>query len=143
MKSQYQLYGVPLSLFVGKVRGYLNYKGLDYQETAPTVYDLLIRFPKKVGAAVMPVIKNRDGECLADTTDIIETLESSHPQPTTRPSSPRQTIAAMLFEAWCDDVWHQWLCIPAGHFQRTTPYFVLYSAKVCFLTRPSFYKAGW
>ena len=68
MKSQYQLYGVPLSLFVGKVRGYLNYKGLDYQETAPTVYDLLIRFPKKVGAAVMPVIKSRDGEWLADTT---------------------------------------------------------------------------
>ena len=105
MKSQYQLYGVQVSLFVGKVRGYLNYKGLDYKEKAPTLCDFFYRFPKQVGAAVMPVIKSRDGEWLADSTDIIETLESRHPQPSIRPSSPCQTIAAMLFEAWCDDVW--------------------------------------
>ena len=49
MKHQYKLYGVQVSLFVGKLRGYLNYKGLDYQEKAPTIYDLLRRFPKKVG----------------------------------------------------------------------------------------------
>jgi glutathione S-transferase len=106
MKHQYRLYGVQVSLFVGKVRGYLNFKGLDYQEKAPTVYDLLRRFPNKVGAAVMPVIKSRDGEWLADSTDIIETLERRHPFPSIRPASPRQIIAAMLFEAWCDDVWH-------------------------------------
>ena len=106
MKHQYRLYGVQVSLFVGKVRGYLNFKGLDYQEKAPTIYDLLIRFPKKVDAAAMPVIQTRDGEWLADTTDIIETLESRHPEPSIRPCAPRQTIAAMLFEAWCDDVWH-------------------------------------
>ena len=138
MKSQYQLYGVPLSLFVGKVRGYLNYKGLDYQETAPTVYDLLIRFPKKVGAAVMPVIKSRDGEWLADTTDIIETLESRHPQPSIRPSSPRQTIAAMLFEAWCDDVWHPVALHTRWSFSENYPVFRSVFGKGLFPYAPKF-----
>lgn len=104
MKSQYQFYGVQVSNFAGKARGYLNYKGLDYQEKAPTAYDLLVRFPKRVGDRFFPVIKTRDGEWLADTTDMIETLEGRHPEPSIRASSPRQTIAAMLIEAWWDDV---------------------------------------
>ena len=106
MQSQYRLYGVQVSLFAGKVRGYLNYKGLDYQEKAPTLYDMLRRFPRKVGATVMPVVQTREGEWLADTTEIIEWLETRHPTPSIRASSPRQAVAAMLFEAWCDDVGH-------------------------------------
>ena len=106
MKHQYKLYGVQVSLFVGKLRGYLNYKGLDYQEKAPTIYDLLRRFPKKVGAAFVPVVETRESEWLSDTTEIIEELETRHPTPSIRPLSPRQAIAANLFEAWCDDVWH-------------------------------------
>ena len=51
MKHQYKLYGVQVSLFVGKLRGHLNCKGLDYQEKAPTTYDLLRRLPNKVGGA--------------------------------------------------------------------------------------------
>ena len=62
MKHQYKLYGVQVSLFVGKLRGYLNYKGLDYQEKAPTIYDLLRRFPKKVGGAFVPVVETRESE---------------------------------------------------------------------------------
>ena len=106
MQNQYTLYGVQVSLFVGKVRGYLNYKGLDYQEKAPTLYDFFRRFPRKVGAGVMPVIQARENEWIGDTTEIIETLEARHPTPSIRPSSPRQKIAAMLIEAWCDDVAH-------------------------------------
>jgi hypothetical protein len=59
MKNQYKLYVVQISLFEGKVRAYLNYTGLDYEEKAPTVYDMLRRFPKKVGATVMPVVQTR------------------------------------------------------------------------------------
>jgi glutathione S-transferase len=105
MKQQYRLYGAQVSHFTGKLRGYLNYKSLEYQEKVPTIYDMLNRFPKKVGASVMPVIETRGGEWLADTTEIIEELETRHPSPSIRPTTPRQTIAAMLFEAWCDDFW--------------------------------------
>ena len=40
------------SLFVDRVRDYLNYKGLNYQEKALAVYDMLRRIPEKVGAAI-------------------------------------------------------------------------------------------
>ena len=123
MKSQYKLYGVQVSLFVGKVRGYLNYKGLDCQENAPTLYDMFRRFPKKVGATVMPVIQTHDSEWLSDTTEIIEVLETRHPTPSIRPSSPRQTIAAMLFEAWCDDVWHPVALHTRWSFSENYPLF--------------------
>ena len=112
MKHQYKLYGVQVSLFVGKLRGYLNYKGLDYQEKAPTIYDLLRRFPKKVGGAFVPVVETRESEWLSDTTEIIEELETRHPTPSIRPLSPRQAIAANLLR-----------CTPAGHSRKTTLYF--------------------
>jgi len=105
MQHQYRLYGLQISHFSGKLRGYLNYKGLDYEEKAPDLFDMVCRFPKKVGAAVVPVIETNSGEWLGDTTDIIEEFERRHPQPSIAATTPKQTIASMLFGAWCDDFW--------------------------------------
>lgn len=53
----------------------------------------------------MPVLQTPDGIWMSDTTEIIETLETWHPQPSIALLSPRHKILAMLLEAWFDDSW--------------------------------------
>lgn len=110
MKNMYRLYGVEISLFSSKVRAYMNYKGLDYVEKAPNFLDFR-RFAKEVNARVMPVVETHEGDLLADTSLIIEALEAQHPEPSITPSAGQVQIAAMLFEAWIDEVNY----IIAGH----------------------------
>ncbi|MBY6191107.1 glutathione S-transferase family protein [Microbulbifer agarilyticus] len=106
----YRLYGVEISLFSSKVRAYMNYKGLNYEEKAPNILDFR-RFEKAVNARVMPVVETQEGDLLGDTSLIIEALERQHPEPSITPKSGRLKIAAMLFEAWVDEVNH----LIAGH----------------------------
>jgi glutathione S-transferase len=105
LKIKYTLYGWQLSYFTGKLRGYMNYKQLDFTEKPCSFYDLKFRIPKHVGSSSMPVIESSEGEWMSDTTDIIEALENRHPEPTIKLASPRQKIVAMLLEAWFDDSW--------------------------------------
>jgi len=105
MKTQYRLYGWHISHFAGKIRGYLNYKGLDYSEKTCTVFDMKFRIPKNTGAMAMPAIETRDGEWLADTPLIMEELEKRHPTPSITVKAPRQMVLAALFENWVDDAW--------------------------------------
>ena len=46
-KTPRPLYKMQESLFADRVRDYLNYKGLNYQEKALAVYHMLRRIPKK------------------------------------------------------------------------------------------------
>jgi len=103
MKTQYRLYGWHISHFAGKIRGYLNYKGLDYSEKTCTVFDMKFRIPKNTGAMAMPAIETRDGEWLADTPLMMETLETRHPANSIGINTPLQRILAELFENWADD----------------------------------------
>ena len=105
MKHQYRMYGWPGSHFAGKLRGYLNYKGLDYEEKSIWLYDLFVRIPRGTGARAMPALQSRDGEWFGDTPLIIETLEARHPENTIEVPTPRQRMAAMLLENWFDDSW--------------------------------------
>jgi len=104
MNTQYRLYGWHISHFAGKIRGYLNYKGLDYSEKTCTVFDMKFRIPKNTGAMAMPAIETRDGEWLADTPLMIETLEQRHPSNSIKVDTPLQSVLAELFENWADDV---------------------------------------
>jgi len=104
MKTQYRLYGWHISHFAGKIRGYLNYKRLDYSEKTCTVFDMKSRIPKHTGAMAMPAIETRDGEWLADTPLMIEALETRHPANSIGINTPLQRVLAELFENWADDV---------------------------------------
>jgi len=104
MKTQYRLYGWHISHFAGKIRGYLNYKGLDYSEKTCTAFDMKFRIPKNTGAMAMPAIETRDGEWLADTPLMMETLEQRHPSNSIKIDTPLQSVLAELFENWADDV---------------------------------------
>lgn len=105
MKTDYTLYGWPLSYFSGKLRGYLRYKGINFEEKLANANELLRVIPKKTGASVIPVLKTRNGEWLQDTTAIIERLESEHAEKSITPTGPRQRIAAQLIEIWADEYW--------------------------------------
>lgn len=109
----YTLYGAPISYFTGKVRAYLDWKGLDYQEvlsTADVYRDVIL---PKVGFPVIPVVVTDTGEALQDSTDIIETLEHRHGGMTITPTGGTQRLAAALLELYGDE----WLVIPAMHYR--------------------------
>jgi glutathione S-transferase len=100
----YTLYGWEMSLYSGKIRAYLRYKGIPFREKRPWLGDMR-RIQRKVGAQVMPVVVTPQGEWLQDTSEIIDALERRFPQSPVLPATPRQRIAALLLEAWGDEFW--------------------------------------
>ncbi|WP_323762095.1 glutathione S-transferase [Maricaulis sp.] len=113
----YTLIGTPVSLYSGKVRGYLRWKNVPFTERLSTreVYkaDILPR----VGWPVIPVVIHDDGsphgKTLQDTTDIIDHVEASEPGPSVYPDTPCQRLAALILEMFGDE----WLVIPAMHYR--------------------------
>jgi len=113
MTVDYTLYGGELSLFTGKARAYMRYKGLNWEEKLATtaVYrDIIV---PQVGAPIVPVLETASGEHVQDTTDIIDFLEARHPQVSVYPSTPVQKLVALLLELYGDE----WLVIPAMHYR--------------------------
>jgi len=111
--STYTLYGSKISLFTGKARAYLRYKGIPYQEQASTlsVYKKII-IPK-TGVRFIPVVKTPDDHYLQDTAVIIDELEKQFPSREILPRTAKQLLVAKLFEWYGDD----WLVIPAMHYR--------------------------
>ena len=112
--NNYVLYGGDHSYFTGKVRAYLRYKGLGFEERTATrdVYKQIIL--PNVGAPIIPVLYNPGtDEYVQDTTDIIDYLEALHPEVTVYPVGVRQRLVALLLEMYGDE----WLTIPAMHYR--------------------------
>ncbi len=105
MKHQYKYYGWQASYFAGKIRGYLNYKGVDYTEKNISLFDMLVKIPKHTGRVAMPAVETKQGEWFCDTPLIMEELESRHPSPAVKADGPVQNFVAELFQNWVDDVW--------------------------------------
>lgn len=105
MSNNYVLYAWQCSHFSAKIRGYLNYKKIDYREKTISLYDIAVLIPRKTGAAAMPALKADDGTWLADTPLMIEELEKRHPQRPIYATTPRQRILEFLVENWFDDGW--------------------------------------
>ncbi|MGF1463020.1 MAG: glutathione S-transferase N-terminal domain-containing protein [Maricaulaceae bacterium] len=112
-RGAYHLIGAPLSLFTGKVRGYLRWKNLPFCEAPATreVYKSVI--VPRVGWPVIPVVITPEGDTLQDTTEIIDSLEAREGGPGVYPTTPRQRLAALLFEVMGDE----WLLQPAMHYR--------------------------
>ena len=110
----YVLYGSEVSLFSGKARAYLRWRGADFEERLATrdVYrDVIL---PKVGWPVIPVVTMPDGDVVQDTTDIIETIEARTPAgPRAFPAGPVQQVVSRLLDLYADE----WLVIPAMHYR--------------------------
>lgn len=113
MPVDYILYGSDHSLYTGKVRPFLRYKGLNWEERAATreVYKTIIL--PRIGAPIIPVLETAGGEFIQDSTDIIDFIEARHPQASVYPDSPVQRLVALLLELYGDE----WLIIPAMHYR--------------------------
>lgn len=113
MAVDYILYGSEHSLFTGKARAYLRYKGLNWEERAATREVYLETIVPNVGAPIIPVLETTAGEYVQDTTDIIDFLEGRHPDVSVYPATPVQRLVALLLELYADE----WLVIPAMHYR--------------------------
>jgi len=109
----YTLYGAEVSYFTGKIRAYLRWKGIDFEEHVATkeVYKDVIL--PRVGWPVIPVMVGPDDETLQDTSDMIDALETKHGGPSVFPDGPAQRLAALLLEVLGDE----WLVLPAMHYR--------------------------
>jgi glutathione S-transferase len=113
MSDRHTLYGAEISYYTAKVRAYLRWKGLPFDEVLAdaNVYKTVIL--PGVGVRVIPVLKTPDGALLQDSTDIIDALEARHPSPAVYPATPVQR----LFALWIECIADEWLLIPAMHYR--------------------------
>lgn len=109
----YRLYGAQISYYSGKVRAYLRWKNLPFEETQADVNTYRQIILPRVGFPVIPVVITPDDVALQDSSCIIDALETRHPETTVYPSTPRQKLAALLLELYGDE----WLLIPAMHYR--------------------------
>lgn len=112
-----QLIGAEASYYTGKVRAYLRWKGIPFDEVLATadVYRQVI-IPR-TGTRFIPVLIGVDGEAIQDSTDIIDAVERQLPEPSVYPSTPVQRLVALLFEIYGDE----WLVLPAMHYRWSFP----------------------
>lgn len=109
----YKLIGTEVSLFTGKARAYLRYKGIPYEEilsTAQVYKDIIV---PRTGVSFIPVLISPDDIVVQDTTDIIDFLETRFPDAPIYPETPLQRLTALLFELYADE----WLLIPAMYYR--------------------------
>lgn len=123
--DEYQLIGTEVSLYSGKARAYLRYKGIPFKERLATLRTYRKVILPRTGVHYIPVIISPDDIAVQDTTDIIDFLEERFPEPSVYPETPRQRLAALLFEVYGDE----WLLLPAMHYRwfykRDNLYFIL------------------
>lgn len=105
MAGRYRLYGWHLSYFTGKVRCYLRYKRIPFEDRPVDLFTLTQTIKRKTGEVVMPVLVTPEREWLQDSSVIIDTLEVRFPERPVIPITSVQRFAAYLFEAWADECW--------------------------------------
>ena len=104
MKHDYKFYGWQISYFAGKARGYIKYKGVDFEEKEINIFDLR-KIAKATKRAAMPAIESKEGEWFCDTPLIMEEFEKRHPTPAVLTNTPVHTFVAELLQNWFDDSW--------------------------------------
>lgn len=116
-EPRHRLIGTEVSLYTGKARAYLRFKGIPFDEVLSRreVYrDIIL---PRTGVRFIPVLVTDDDRAIQDTTDIIDALEQRYPEPAIYPAGPLQRLVALLLEVYGDE----WLVIPAMHYRWNLP----------------------
>jgi len=106
-----RLIGHEFSLYSGKARAYLRFKQIPFIESSTPEDRALIS--ERVGRRVIPIVVTSDGECVQDTTEIIDYFERRYPEPSVYPAGPWQRLVSLLLEVYGDE----WLVLPAMHYR--------------------------
>lgn len=114
LDNGYYLYGSPVSYYTVKVRSYLRYKGLLFNQVqvSEKVANDIIK-PATGGWRVVPVLKTPQGDYIQDSSIILDELESVHKDRSITPPNLKQQVVSSLFELLGDD----WLVYPAMHYR--------------------------
>lgn len=111
--QHYSLYGSEISYYTGKVRAYLRWKNIPFDEVLSNAQIYKEVILPRVGFPVIPVVVTPDDKTLQDSSDIIDVLEQRFPESSIVPASGVQRLVAALFELYGDE----WLLIPAMHYR--------------------------
>jgi len=111
--ANYTLYGSQASLFTGKARGYLRWKGVEFTEKSVNEDIMKNIILKHVGWPVIPVMETGSGKIVQDTVDIIAEIEAEEAGPSVMPEGAVQRFASELLHVCADN----WLLIPAMHYR--------------------------
>ncbi len=114
MTAPYILYGMPLSLYTGKVRSYLRKQGIPFEERAAGSTYFREKIAGKLGRWIIPVVETPDGTLLQDGADIIDYFEAQGGRryPAV-PTDPLMRAVAHLFELYGGEG----LLRPAMHYR--------------------------
>ncbi|WP_240554806.1 glutathione S-transferase N-terminal domain-containing protein [Oceanicoccus sagamiensis] len=110
----YKLYGLPSSLYTGKVRSYLRKQGIPFIEHGVNHPHYQKTIIPSVGRFIMPVVEAADGTLIQDGADIIDYLEEHETVPL--PAQPESTLlktVSYLFELFGGEG----LLRPAMHYR--------------------------
>jgi len=110
-------YGWLVSPYTAKTRAYLQFKGAEFEDIAPTAWQLYGPIRGAVGRMVMPTIRLDDGTWLQDSTVIIDTLEQRLDGASVVPSEPSVALAHRLLELHADE----WLPMVMMHSRWNIP----------------------
>jgi len=113
----YTHYGWLVSPYSAKTRSYFRFKDLPFADVEPSALRLFAFIQRAVGRAIMPTVLQPDGTWLQDSSEIIETLEARHPEPSIVPEGPRQKVASLLLELHADE----WLPLMSLHTRWNIP----------------------
>lgn len=110
--DRYQLHGLKLSYFTGKLEGYFRAKGVpfDFVEMDRTDFRACA---EATGIAQMPQVQTPDGSWMTDTTAIIAHFEQTFNGPAFSPKSP----VAKFFSLLLEDLFDEWLWRPALYYR--------------------------
>jgi glutathione S-transferase len=113
----FQFFAAEVSYFSAKVRPALRYKGIPYQEIAPSPEAYRDVIVPRTGVAFIPVVITPEDEVLQDSSFILDELERRIPDPALYPATPVQRVVAYLIEVYADEFG----LLPAMHYRWSFP----------------------
>ena len=108
----YELHGLKLSYFTGKLEAYLRAKGIAFTFVEMDTADFR-RCAKQTGVAQMPQLRTPQGDWLTDTTAIMARFEDQGIEPRLRPATATGAFLSRLLE----DAFDEWLWRPALYYR--------------------------
>ena len=103
MSKPYLLYTMQNSPYSDKVRIFLQYKKLPFQEHTENAETRFSVLQARTGKTMVPVVITPDDKAMNDSTTIAAWIEAATPDPATRWKDPETDAMAMLLEDYADE----------------------------------------
>ena len=108
----WELHGLKLSYFTGKLEAWLRARGLPFRFVEMDLAGFRA-CARATGVAQMPALRSPGGEWLTDTTAILRRLEAEAPGPALQPDAPLAAFLSLFLE----DAFDEWLWRPALYYR--------------------------